>query len=147
MGATRTGGCLCGAVRYEAAPETLEVQACHCGDCRRWTSGPLLALVKPGKVSFTGAEAIGAYHSSAWGERGFCKVCGSTLYWRRRGTEVFEISAGTLDDQTGLTLVEQVYIDAKPEFYHFAETTKTRTEAEMVAARTGAAAGDQGARP
>jgi len=142
---TRSGGCLCGAVRYETEPGSLDVQACHCGGCRKWSSGPLIALVDPGTVEFAGTENIGVYHASDWGERGFCKRCGSTLYWRRRGSDVFEVSAGTLDDQSGLKLVDQVYVDAKPDFYDFAAETPIRTEAEMVAAREKRAS-DEGAK-
>ena len=44
MGKSMSGGCLCGAVRFTAAPANHEVGACHCSMCRKWTAGPFLVL-------------------------------------------------------------------------------------------------------
>ena len=72
-----SGRCLCGAVTYKAKATSHDVNACHCGMCRRWTGGPLIYIHAEGKPEFTGGEALGVFRSSEWGERGFCKKCGS----------------------------------------------------------------------
>jgi hypothetical protein len=128
-----SGRCLCGAVRFTANVAKHDVSACHCSMCRRWTSGPFLGLAAEGAPRFQGSENIEAYKSSAWGERGFCKVCGSTLYWRLSGTDQYEIAAGSLDDQSRLALTSEVFIEEKPAFYAFANDTKKQTGAEVMA--------------
>ena len=78
---TRTGHCLCGAVRFDAEEVAKSFSACHCEMCQRWSSGPFFATTV-GKVRFTGEENLSRYRSSAWAERGFCKICGSNLFFR-----------------------------------------------------------------
>lgn len=129
-----SGRCLCGAVSFSFKPEKSEVGVCHCGKCRRWTAGPFLALEHEGAVAFEGADNIGVYKSSDWGERAFCKTCGSPLYWRMSGTEHYAFSAGVLDDQSGLTFTTEIFIDDKPAYYAFANDTKKMTGEEVMAA-------------
>jgi hypothetical protein len=129
-----SGRCLCGAVSFTAKTVNHEVSACHCSMCRRWTSGPFLGLTVGGPPGFERGENIRVYKSSEWGERAFCKLCGSTLYWRLSGTDQYEISAGTLEDQTRLALTSEIFIDKKPAYYAFANDTKKLTGAEVMAA-------------
>jgi len=58
------------------------VGACYCGMCRRWGGGPLLAVDCGTSVRLTGEEHVGVFASSKWAERGFCKQCGSHLFYR-----------------------------------------------------------------
>ncbi len=55
-----TGQCLCGAVKFTARDVPHQVGTCHCGQCRRWASGPYFA-VRAGRVSFAGEENTGRY--------------------------------------------------------------------------------------
>jgi hypothetical protein len=128
-----TGRCLCGAVRFAFEAKKHDVEVCHCGMCRRWTGGPQLGLAHDGAVSFEGAEHIGVYASSDWAERTFCKVCGTSLYWRIRGTDEYSFCAGTLDDESGLELSTEIFIDEKPAYYAFANETKKLTAKEAMA--------------
>lgn len=129
-----SGRCLCGAVSFTFKPDKNEVSACHCSKCRRWTSSPFLVIDHDGPVAFEGAENIGVYKSSDWGERAFCKSCGSILYWRMSGVEHFAVSAGALDDQSALTFTSEIFIDDKPGYYAFANDTHKMTGEEVVAA-------------
>lgn len=131
-----SGHCLCGAVSLAAHVKDHNVHACHCSMCRRWTSGPFLVISVAEGISFKGAENIGAYKSSEWGERAFCKICGTSLYWRMSGTDQYAISAGMLDDTSRLTLATEIFIDEKPAYYAFANDTEKMTGAEAVAAFT-----------
>ncbi len=72
--------------------------------------------------------------SSEWTERAFCKRCGSNLFHRLIDSDEFQVSAGLLDDQSGLKLFLQVFIDEKSPFYTLADRTKTMTAAEVYAA-------------
>jgi hypothetical protein len=128
-----SGRCLCGAVGFTAKVAGRSIDACHCSMCRRWTGGPFLGLAHDGAVSFEGAEHIGVYKSSAWAERAFCKVCGTSLYWRVSGTQEYSFCAGTLDDQSALGLTTEIFIDEKPGYYAFANETRKLTGEEAMA--------------
>lgn len=140
---TVTGRCLCGGVRYQLETAKREVDVCHCGMCRRWSSGPFIAFGHEGTIAFEGAENVGVYKSSEWAERAFCKVCGSPLYYHLLGSGFYALSAGTLDDQSRLTLSQQIFIDEKPPYYDFANDTPRLTGAEFIAAFEAAKAAEK----
>ena len=128
-----TGRCLCGAVRVTVTGDHTDVGICHCSMCRRWGSGPNMAVDVGKDIEIEGRENVTAYRSSQWAERAFCKICGSNLYYRIVETDQHILCAGILDDPAGLTLTGQIFIDDKPEFYDFANETKTMTGAEVFA--------------
>ncbi|TRD22079.1 GFA family protein [Palleronia caenipelagi] len=137
--ACQTGGCLCGAVRYRLTEAPEGYGACHCGMCRRWSGGALLAVqVSPGGVAWQGEGAIRTYASSDWAERGWCRECGSNLFWRLTAPGPMQgmvaLSAGSLDSLDGLELTSEIYIDHKPAGYAFAGERQRMTEAEVLAA-------------
>jgi hypothetical protein len=127
-----TGQCLCGAVKFSAEGVPHDVTACHCSMCRRWTGGPDLA-VEAESVTFDGEENIGRYRSSAWAERGFCKVCGSNLFYRLVEADRYLLAPGAFDDQSGFRMTLQVFVDDKPGYYSFADETEMMTGAEVFA--------------
>jgi hypothetical protein len=135
-----SGHCLCGAVTYRAKAASHDVSACHCGMCRRWTGGPLIYIDVVGKPELTGADAIGVYRSSETGERGFCIKCGSVLFWKTAGKDIYTFTAGSLDDQASLVFARQIYIEDKPDFYDFANDTIKQTGAEGMQAYAGSPA-------
>ncbi|MEM9797685.1 MAG: GFA family protein [Pseudomonadota bacterium] len=135
--ASKTGRCLCGAVSYELAEMPTSYGACHCAICRRFSGGIELGLhVPPGGVTWSGEESIRVYKSSDWAERGFCEACGSSLFWRLTAEGpmqgMLSLSAGSLDDMSGLSFDTEVYVDAKPESHAFAGDRKRMTEAEVM---------------
>ena len=79
----KTGGCLCGAVKFEAEMEDLSFGACHCGMCRRWVGGPFLAKEAETVTVTDGADELNAYRSSDWAERVSCASCGSRVICAR----------------------------------------------------------------
>lgn len=128
-----SGGCLCGAVTFAADVASRSVDACHCAMCRRWVGGPFLGLAHVGPVRFAGTEHIGVHKSSEWAERGFCRRCGTSLYWRLSGTQEYSFCAGTLDDQSALELTTEIFIDEKPAYYAFENETRKLTGEEAMA--------------
>jgi hypothetical protein len=133
-----SGRCLCGAVTYRAKATSHDVSACHCGMCRRWTGGPLIYIHAEGRPELTGDEAVGVFRSSDWGERGFCKQCGSILFWKTAGKDRYTFTAGSLDDDTGLVFTRQIFIEDKPDYYDFANDTVKQTGPEAMAAHAAA---------
>lgn len=130
---TLTGTCMCGAVKITGTADEPKVGVCHCDMCRRWSSGPFFE-VSCEDVTFEGADNITKIRSSDWAERGFCKKCGSNLFYHIIDGDEFQIAAGILDDQSDLRMYLQVFIDSKPSFYTLAEKTETMTGAEVFAA-------------
>ena len=126
------GRCLCGAVRFFVKNMNNEVDACHCGMCRKWGGGPLMCVDCGSDVAFEGEENITVYNSSDWAERGFCKKCGSHLFYRLKETNDHQVPVGLFDNQEGCHFELQVYIDQKPAYYDFANKTKEMTEAEVI---------------
>jgi len=98
--------------------------------CRKWTGGPLLTVSCGSDVQFSGEENIGVYDSSAWAERGFCKKCGSGLFYRVKGNQQHHMPIGLFDNLEGITFEGQVFIDKKPDYYSFANETENMTETE-----------------
>ena len=145
--ATKTGGCLCGAVRYTLAEQPTSYGACHCGICRKFSGGIELGLnVPPGGLTWNADEQLATFSSSDWAERGFCKVCGSSLFWRLtmpgEMQGLMSVAAGSLDDMSGLEFDTEVYIDHKPASHAFAGDRNRMTEADVLE-MVGAAGNDQ----
>ena len=78
-----TGGCLCGAVRYEANQPLYDAHYCHCRACQKASGAPVIAgaFLSREAFRFTKGKAK-LYHSSPVAERGFCATCGTYLLYR-----------------------------------------------------------------
>ena len=126
------GHCLCGAVKFTVKNMKSSVEACHCGMCRRWGGGPLMCVECGTDVTFEGLENITVYNSSDWAERGFCKKCGSHLFYRLKDANEHQVPVGLFDNQNSFHFDLQVFTDRKPAFYSFANNTKKMTEAEVI---------------
>ncbi len=85
-------------------------------------------------MQIEGAENVVIYASSDWATRSFCGRCGTGLWYRSVGNDAgYIISAGTLDDLTGLVLTQEIYVDCKPDGYAFAGDHARLTRAEFEA--------------
>lgn len=128
-----SGKCLCGAVSFSATIAEPHVGACHCTMCRKWCGGPFVEVDCGTDVSYEGVENISLFSSSDWAERGFCSKCGSNLFYRLKESGQTMMAVGLLDDDAGLGMKRQVFIDEKPSYYSFAEKTEEMTGAEVFA--------------
>ena len=84
-GTTFRGGCLCGAVRFEADGPSLFCAHCHCRWCRAAHGAAFVTWVGVREEAFRlvrGADQVRWYESSEHGRRGFCGTCGTTLLYR-----------------------------------------------------------------
>jgi hypothetical protein len=118
-GVPATGSCLCGAVRFEVAGELRHVVNCHCRQCRKW-SGHYVAATAAWQKDFAlddPGAALKWYRSSPSARRGFCRKCGTSLFWQRDGADTISIMAGALEGDTGLRTRAQIYIDDKGDYY------------------------------
>lgn len=117
-----TGGCLCGAVRYRATGPLEDIVACHCTQCRRQTGHFSADTSVPLEHFQLDREAaLTWYRSSDDAERGFCRVCGSVLFWKPRSEPRMCISAGSLDGPTGLTIARHIFCKDKGDYYEICD--------------------------
>ncbi|MEG9861000.1 MAG: GFA family protein [Parvularculales bacterium] len=106
-----SGGCLCGAVRYECDAEPVAFLICHCRDCRYVSGGNAAAVVIAPKPAFciTSGEDNVRGHTSDSDKgnqvtRQFCVQCGTPLFSKLHAMpDVWGIKAGSLDDASRLT--------------------------------------------
>ena len=117
-----TGGCLCGAVRYEIKGRLRDVVNCHCGQCRR-LNGNYGSHSKASKsnISITKDEGLAWYKISDTVRRGFCRECGSGLFWEPYQQDATGIIVGSLDSPTGLKTIGHIFVAEKSDFYEITD--------------------------
>src|SRR5690606_36721869 len=86
------------------------------------------------EVMFEGAENTSVIASSDRAERGFCRTCGTHLFYRLKSEGHYGIPAGLLSESDNWELTKQIFIDQKPAFYSFEQETQKLTGEEVFAA-------------
>ncbi len=115
-----TGGCLCGGVRYRIAGPCRDIIVCHCENCRR-AHGHVAAYtaVARDRLELLADATLEWYHDASpdtW--RGFCRRCGSSLFWDARdGAGRISIAAGSLDDSRALKTIGHIFLDEAGKYY------------------------------
>lgn len=109
------GSCLCGAVRYRAEGPLRPVIACHCRQCRK-TSGHFVAATSALRKDVVIEGALRWYSSSAEARRGFCPICGSSLFWDGAGDRL-SIHAGSIDGPSGLATAAHIFCADRGDYY------------------------------
>ena len=118
----RKGGCLCGAVRFSTTGANRGVVYCHCSQCRK-QSGHVYAATdaKDATLRIEGRENITWYAASDFAKRGFCRTCGSVLFWKRDGADVTAIMAGSFDAPSELQAEAHIFVADKGDYYEIAD--------------------------
>lgn len=103
----RTGGCLCGKVRYALAGDLIATAVCHCKNCQRQSGSAfsLVVIARSSKLALEGElqTYLDTADSGSELERCFCPNCGSALISRQPASPgMIVIKAGTFDDTTWL---------------------------------------------
>ena len=116
------GSCLCGAVTFEVAGSLPGPDACHCRMCRK-QSGHFFVSTDVPKPSLTirGGEKVSWFQSSDKVRRGFCSVCGSSLFWDPLSGEKIGVAMGAFDGPTGTQLHVHIYVADKGDYYEIAD--------------------------
>ena len=118
MSESHSGGCLCGAVRYEVAGPPAMSAICHCRNCQKQAGSAwsMLIGVPAGALTVTGEVKTYVDHGDSGGEvhRQFCPTCGSPLFSRIPAmAQMVFVKAGTLDDTSDFRPAAQVYMKSK----------------------------------
>ena len=110
-----TGGCLCGAVRFESIEPPYNAGYCHCEICQRSTGAPVLAWVSYPTASFVYTEGEPAcYASSDHGRREFCQRCGTQIAYRDlEHTATVEVNVGSLDRREAVVPRYHIWCDSR----------------------------------
>ena len=118
MSGEKSGGCLCGAVRYVARGEPVFSCLCHCKNCQKqagtaWSmviGFPLDAVEISGEVK-TYVDQGESGHAV---NRQFCPNCGSPVFTRADGSPgLLFIKAGTLDDTSTFKPTAEFYVKSR----------------------------------
>ena len=124
MATTRTGGCLCGAVRYESEGEPLFSLQCHCRDCQRSSGTAYIAAIRVPAAGFRitrGAPKryVGKADSGNEITRVFCGDCGSPLYVQvSTRPDIVGIRVGSLDDPSGFRPEADIFVKSAQPWDH-----------------------------
>lgn len=113
-----TGGCMCGGVRYSVTGPLRGIVACHCEQCRR-SSGHFVAATACRRQYFhlDKQDSLGWYSAVSGFRRGFCKVCGSSLFFEEEGGPRVSIAAGSLDQPQGLRIEAHIFTSEAGDYY------------------------------
>lgn len=119
---TYTGRCLCGQSHFTVDVESLDVYACHCTICQKWSGGIAMYLEASGQpMTDPDAPEPAHFASSPRGERYFCSGCGCPLWIKLTDTERYFIPWTLLEfnevDRRRLILAAEIYTETQPAFW------------------------------
>src|SRR3977135_2483694 len=114
-----SGGCLCGALRYEAEGEPRFAGHCYCADCRKASGSGFIPFMgfASSAVRFTGETRQFRSKAATGGDavRNFCPVCGSLVFGGEVGKDdSFTIYAGSLDDPSVFQPKVAIFVRSRP---------------------------------
>ncbi len=133
------GACLCGAVRFRTSGKLRGVIYCHCSQCRRQAGHVMAATaVDDARLEVDGAENLTWFAASDAARRGFCRTCGSALFWKRNGAAQTSIFAGAFEQPSGLEGESHIFVADKGDYYDITDNLPQYPRA----APTAEAAGD-----
>jgi hypothetical protein len=119
---TRLGGCLCGAVRFTVTGALGPVIACHCSQCRRQTGLYFTSTdVKKAELHIDEDGSLAWYRASDRASRGFCRRCGSALFWQGDGRDSTFVVTGAFDQPSGLSIDYHIFCRDKADFYEITD--------------------------
>ena len=109
-----TGGCLCGAVRFEVTAAPYQAGYCHCTRCRRrtGTAASVNVSLAPGSLRVvSGEELVRCWDPQGGALKCFCSACGGALWSRSTdGADVVSVRLGTFDEDPGVPLTYRQFV-------------------------------------
>ncbi len=117
-----TGGCFCGAVHYEVRGKLRDVINCHCTQCQKLNgSFGAHSKAQDANIKIVKDEGLIWFDITDRAKRGFCKKCGSGLFWKLNTIEATGIISGSLDNPDGLTTMGHIFVSEKPDYYKISD--------------------------
>jgi hypothetical protein len=122
---TLTGGCACGTVRYRLKATPYDTGWCHCRICQRVSGSGGMVFTTVAKADFEieiGADRLGQFPSTPFGERGYCRDCGSPLTISvAHQTDEIDVTVGSLDEPDSVTPGFHLYMTEAPGWIRIAD--------------------------
>ncbi len=116
------GSCLCGAVKFTVVGELAPPSACHCSKCRKHTGHFEAGTDVPrSAVTVSGGDRVTWFQSSEKVRRGFCSVCGSSLFFDITHIDRIGLSMGAFDTPTRTQLTMHIFVADKGDYYDIAD--------------------------
>ncbi|MEA3009911.1 MAG: hypothetical protein QOJ91_1603 [Sphingomonadales bacterium] len=116
------GACLCGAVSFEVEGELAPPDICHCTQCRAWSGHCLASTNVPrDKLAVEGADHVRWHRSSENIRRGFCSICGSSLFWDPEHRDWTSIAMGAFETPTGTRADKHIFTASKGDYYEIGD--------------------------
>ncbi len=117
-----TGGCFCGAVQYEVKGPLRDVVNCHCSQCTKLNGNyGSHSKARKANITVTKDASLTWYKIPNNARRGFCRECGSGLFWEQFKQDATGIIAGSLDGPTGLKTIGHIFVEEKSDFYEITD--------------------------
>jgi hypothetical protein len=116
------GSCLCGAVKFQINGELKPPDACHCTKCRK-TSGHYFSSteVPRERLAIEGSKNLSWYQSSEKVRRGFCAVCGASLFFDPPHKDWIAVAMGAFDGPTQTRLELHIFVADKGDYYEITD--------------------------
>ncbi len=116
------GSCLCGAVTFQVAGELPRPDACHCTQCRKYSSQGFSSTDVPrSALTVKGEDKVTWFRSSEKARRGFCSVCGSMLFWDPLQRDWTGVAMGAFDGPTETKIRIHIFTADKGDYYEIAD--------------------------
>jgi len=116
----RTGGCLCGEIRYRVTEEPITARICWCHDCQHMAgNGTANAIFPTNAIEITGSvsEYVSMAESGNYIQRRFCPLCGCHLFADSSGRPGFSVvRLGTLDDPSSIKPTSNIWSASAPQW-------------------------------
>ena len=119
---TSFGGCHCKAVRYRVKGPLRDVVNCHCTECQHLNGNfGAHSKARTEDLEITEDSGIEWYYINPSVRRGFCRLCGSSLFWEALDQPWTGIIAGTLDDSGRLKTIGHIFVAEKADFFEITD--------------------------
>jgi hypothetical protein len=133
----RSGGCSCGAVRYETVGEPIRVSVCHCKQCQLRTGSAFgISCYFPKESVKVLQGSMKTYQRRSddgrWFRTQFCGVCGSTVLWHLEALpEAIGVAGGSFDNTDWLDPKLHVWASSAQKWIHFPEGVEVLRESNI----------------
>ena len=109
--------CLCGSIKFKANDFLRHVINCHCKQCMK-THGNYSAYtsLKEKNITYLSKKNLKWYKSSKKAKRGFCNICGASIFFKRLDSKNISIAAGMFQNPTRLKTKENIFTKEKLDF-------------------------------
>ena len=115
---SKIASCLCEGVKIKVKGKLRHVINCHCSQCMK-THGNYAAYTacSENSISFINKKTLKWYKSSNIAKRGFCSICGASIFYKLLKSKNVSIAAGMFRNPTKLKTHSNIFIKGKLDYY------------------------------